>query len=82
MTGLAVLLAAAGLLAEQAAATEELVVYGTDTDGVSTGADLRLEMKEYVKALNQDLKDALDKDVKRLTAPRLQLALHDTVSRG
>ena len=81
-TGLAAGLAVAGLLATEAFATEELVVYGTNLASASSAPDLREEMKASVEALNQDLKDALDKDVKRLTRPRLQLALEDVVSRG
>lgn len=79
---LAALLAVAGLPAAEASATEELVVYGTELATVSIAPDLRTEMKAYVEALNQNLKDALDKDVKRLSTPRLQLALQDVVSRG
>ena len=80
----AALVAAAALWAGTAAATEELVVYGTDTADSVTGteAELRMQMKEDVRVLNQSLKDTLDKDVKRLEAPRLELALQGSLGRG
>jgi len=83
-TGLAALMVAATLLAEPATASEELVVYGRDTSDLlaANEAALRLAMKEHVHALNQNLREALDKDVKRVMAPSLQLAVLDSVGRG
>jgi hypothetical protein len=73
-----------GLLSQTATATEEIVVNGAEVAArVETyEALLRSEMKEYVRSLNHSLKATLDKDLKEIDAPKLELAALETSTRG
>ena len=74
----------AGLLSQTAAATDEIVVYGTEAAvrAQQSEALFQSEMQDYVQSLNQRLKTALDEDLKRITAPRLRLAASKVSTRG
>jgi hypothetical protein len=73
-----------GLLSQQAAATEELVVYGTATTA-AVSADHRLfqsEVAQYIRSFNEQLRTSLDQDLKRQLAPKLELASSVIQTRG
>jgi hypothetical protein len=74
----------AGILGQAAAATEELVVNGAEVAARAKEGEalFRSDMKEYVRSLNHDLKAKLDKEFKRIEAPRLTLALNEASGRG
>jgi hypothetical protein len=74
----------AGILGQAAAATEELVVNGAEVAAQAQEGEesFREDMKEYVQSLNHDLKATLDKEFKRIEAPRLTLAFNEAGGRG
>lgn len=78
------LVLSAGLLGQAANATEELIVYGADAAALAREgqAMFQSDMKDYIESLNHSLKATLEKDLKRMAAPKLTLALTDTASRG
>ena len=64
-----------GLLAQQASATEEIVVYGSTASAVKVNsAVFRAEIDNYIRTLNTELRTTLDQDLKRMPAPKLELA--------
>jgi hypothetical protein len=74
----------AGLLAQQASATEEIVVYGS-----AAAAGFRVErsvfqaeIENYIRSLNAELRIALDQDLKRTLTPKLELASAEAATRG
>jgi hypothetical protein len=73
-----------GLLARQATATEELVVYGTPTavEVAAQHALFRTEIDGYIRSLNEQLRSTLDQDLKGLLAPKLELASAELRARG
>lgn len=75
---------AVGLLAQQARATEEMVVYGSvGTFAVKVDQQLiRAEIDSYIRALNAELRATLDRDPKPLPAPKVELASSATQGRG
>jgi hypothetical protein len=74
----------AGLLAQQASATEEMVVYGSAaTAGFRFEQDVvRAELANYMRSLNAELRITLDRDLKRTSMPKLELASTATRTRG
>jgi hypothetical protein len=65
----------AGLLAQQASATEEIVVYGSNASAVKVDpAVFRAEIDDYIRTLNIALRITLDRDLKRMPAPKIELA--------
>lgn len=70
-----------GLLSHQAAATEEIVVYGADMTEAQE-ARFRSELDEYVRSLNEQIKVTLDRNLKQVSAPKLLLAESETPIRG
>jgi hypothetical protein len=75
---------AAGLLAQQASATEELVVYGTAaTVGVRAAPEAyRAEVASYMRSVSEQIKVTLDADLKRVPAPKVELASNEMLARG
>jgi len=72
-----------GLLAQQASATEEIVVYGSAASVVKVDpAVFRAEIDSYIRTLNNELRITLDQDLKRMPAPKLELASNDAPARG
>jgi hypothetical protein len=72
-----------GLLAQQASATEEIVVYGSPTSAVKVDhAVFRAEIDSYIRTVNSELRITLDQDLKRMPAPKLELASSTTPVRG
>lgn len=71
-----------GLLACQASATEEIVVYGTMPAVFTEPAQIKADMHENVEVLNERLKLSIENDLKQLATPKLQLASGETASRG
>jgi hypothetical protein len=72
----------AGLLAQQASATEEMVVYGS-VSSVTVKVEqsvFRAEIDNYIRSLNAELRTTLDQDLKRV--PKLELASNGTRARG
>jgi regulator of sirC expression with transglutaminase-like and TPR domain len=72
-----------GLLAQQASATEEIVVYGSAAAAVKVDpAVFRAEIDNYVRTLSSELRTTLDQDSKRMPVPKLELASNTTTTRG
>lgn len=72
-----------GLLAQQASATEEIVVYGPASSVVKIDpAVFRAEIDNYIRTLNSELRTTLDQDLKRMPALKLELASNTTPVRG
>jgi hypothetical protein len=74
----------AGLLSQTAAATEEVVVYGTATveQAQRREAEFQAEIKEYAQSLNEGLKATLARELKSLPALKLELAVGEMQTRG
>jgi hypothetical protein len=72
------------LLSQTATATEELVVDGTAAaeQAQKREAEFQSEIKEYAQSLNEDLKATLDKELRSLPAPKLELAVGEVQTRG
>lgn len=66
-----------GLLGQIATAADEVVVRGAEqaTQAEVAAAEFRAEMARYMRSLNTELKDKLDRDLKRLSVPTLELEL-------
>ena len=72
-----------GLLAQQASATEEIVVYGWASSAPKIErAMFRAEIDNYVRALNSQLRTTLDQNQKPTPAPKVELANTRTPVRG
>ena len=73
----------AGLLAPQASATEEMVVYGSASDGFRVEQSvLRAEIDNSIRATNAVLRATLDQDLKRTVTPKLEVASTPVRARG
>ena len=74
----------AGLLSQWAAATEVVVVDGTEALARAQADEARFqtEMKDAAESLNQNLKATLEKELKQIAAPRVQLAIVAIPTRG
>jgi hypothetical protein len=74
----------AGLLAQQASATEVIVVYGSPaTAGYRVEQSVyRAEIDTYIRSLNAEFRTTLDRDLKRTLAPKLEIASTATRTRG
>jgi hypothetical protein len=72
-----------GLLAQQASATEEIVVYGSASSvfRIEPGV-FRAEIDNYVRTLNSQLRITLDQSQKRTPAPKVELANNTTPVHG
>jgi len=71
------------LLARQASATEEIVVYGTAAATVKIDpAVFRAQIDDYMRTLSNELRITLDQDLKRMPAPKLELASNATRAPG
>ena len=72
-----------GLLAQQASATEEIVVYGQASSVVKIDpAVFRAEIDNYIRTLNSELRTTLDQSQKPTPAPKVELANNTTPVRG
>lgn len=72
-----------GLLAQQASATEEIVVYGSASSVFKIQpAVFRAEIDDYVRTLNRELRTTLDQNRNRATEPKVELANNTTPVRG
>jgi hypothetical protein len=72
-----------GLLAQQASATEEIVVYGPAAPAIKIDpAVFRAEIDDYIRTLNTELRTTLDQDLKRMPAPKIELASNTPATRG
>ena len=72
-----------GLLAQQASATEEIVVYGPAAPAIKVDpAVFRAEIDNYVRTLSIELRTTLDQDLKRMPPPKIELASNTTATRG
>jgi len=72
-----------GLLAQQASATEEIVVYGSASSVFKIEpAMFRAEIDNYVRTLNSQLRTTLDQSQKRAPVPKVELANNTTPVRG
>ncbi|HLF09749.1 MAG TPA: hypothetical protein VJA26_00925 [Gammaproteobacteria bacterium] len=68
-----------GLLSQQAGATEEMVVYGAATAAISVEQGLlRSEVERYIRSF----KLQLDQEIKRQSAPKVELASSGIATRG
>lgn len=74
---------AVSLLAQQATATEELVVYGSAPAVVKADPRaFRAEVESYIRAVNEQLREALDADLKRALAPKIDVTSSELQARG
>ena len=72
-----------GLLAQQASATEEIVVYGSASSVFRIEpAVFRAEIDNYVRTLNSELRATLDQSQKPRPEPKVELANNATPVRG
>lgn len=72
-----------GLLAQQASATEEIVVYGSTAAVFKVQpAVFRAEIDKYVRTLNSQLRATLEENQSRAPAPKVELANNTTPVRG
>ena len=72
-----------GLLAQQASATEEIVVYGSASPVFRVQpAVIRADIDNYVRTLNSQLRATLDRNQNRAPAPKVELANNTTAVRG
>ena len=72
-----------GLLAQQASATEEIVVYGPASAVFKVQpAVFRAEIDSYVRTLNNQLRTTLEKNRNNAPAPKVELANNTTPVRG
>lgn len=71
----------AGLVSFGAAAAEEVTVYAAAAPAPEA-AELKAELKEYLEALNEQLKERIEADMKQQPAARIELALGEIPSRG
>jgi hypothetical protein len=70
-----------GLLAQQASATEEIVVYGSTAAVFKIQpAMFRADIDNYVRTLNSQLRTTLEQN--RAPAPKVELANNTTPVRG
>ena len=72
---------AAGLLAQQASATEELVVYG-NAPAVSARDAYRAEVESYMRSVNAQIKATIEADRKSATARKIEVAANELQARG
>ena len=74
---------AVGLLAQQATATEELVVYGSAPAVVKADRRaFRAEVESYIREVNARLRESLDADLRRALAPKIEVASLELQARG
>ena len=76
---------AAGLLAQQASATEEFVVYGNAAAAVGVRAApeaYRAEVESYMRSVGEQIKATVDANLKRAATPKLQVATNELQARG
>ena len=73
-----------GAFSQKAAATEEIVVYGTDVVAriEARQAMFRTEMDEYIRSLNERIKATLQEDVRIRAIPKLEVASSEEPVRG
>jgi NOTCH protein len=72
-----------GLLGQQASATEEIVVYGSAASAVKIDpAVFRAEIDNYLRTLSSELRTTLDRDLKSMPAPKIELASNTSPARG
>ena len=75
---------AAGLLAQQASATEEIVVYGNAAAiGVRAAPEAyRAEVESYMRSVGEQIKATVDANLKRAATPKLEVATIGLQARG
>ena len=73
-----------GLFSHQVAATEEIVVYGADAVALAQArhALFRSQQDQYVQSLIEQIEATLHDELKRLNAPKLELASNEVSIRG
>jgi hypothetical protein len=73
--------ASSGLFSQAASATEEIVVYGVDVASVQA-AVFRSNYDEYLRALNEQLKGTLSKDLRQVVAAPKLIEAESEVTKG
>lgn len=73
---------ALGAVSYQAAAMEEVVVYGSEPRAISADEMLRTEMSDYVRSLNHALKAQVNADIAKLSERKIQIAAAKIPTRG
>jgi hypothetical protein len=73
-----------GVFSQQAAATEEIVVYGAETIAQieARQAMFHSELAEYKRSVNEWIRATLQDGVRPAVVPRLKLASSDEIVRG
>ena len=76
---------AAGLLAQQASATEEFVVYGNAAAAVGVRAApeaYRAEVESYMRSVGEQIKATVDANLQRAATPKIEVATSELQARG
>lgn len=76
---------AAGLLAQQASATDEIVVYGNAAaaNGAKAAPEAyRAEVESYMRSVGEQIKATVDANLKRAPTPKLEVATNELQARG
>ncbi|HEX5046658.1 MAG TPA: hypothetical protein VFX89_06015 [Gammaproteobacteria bacterium] len=73
---------AAGLLAQQASATEEFVVYGNAAASRAAPQAYRAEVESYMRSVSAQIKATVDANLKRAATPKLEIATNELQARG
>jgi len=73
-----------GAFSQKAAATEEIVVYGTEVVAQIQARDamFRSEMDEYIRTVSERIKATLQESVKSQAVPKLEVASSEEPIRG
>lgn len=73
---------ALGAVSYQAAAMEEVVVYGSDRTATAADRSVRTEMNEYVRSLNHAQKAQVNADIAKFSEKKIQIAAAKIPTRG
>lgn len=73
---------AAGLLAQQASATDEFVVYGDAAAVRAAPQAYRAEVESYMRSVGAQIKAAVDANLKRAATPKIEVATNELQARG
>lgn len=69
-----------GLIGQAAAATDTVVAYGDDAarQARAIEAEFRAQMSENARTINRAIKANVEREIMRIRAPQIRLALNDT----
>jgi hypothetical protein len=71
-----------GLLSQPALATDEIVVVGKVTPAPVVTTEHRVNVEQYLRAFDEQLRQTLREDLKRQTLPKVEVASNVAPTRG